>query len=335
MLTCIFRTYGYNITLISILLASATALSSCQRDYTPANQAKGDERGRNITSFDANFAPLPSVLDLFACKPADLAFVAAHRGTHEGSKFPENTLESLQALHAKGIPFAEIDVARLRDGTQFLFHDGTWERGSTGKGPIAVTSWNASQLLLLKDTNGDLTSFRPSAFADVLAWSKDKMYLEIDFKSSVDEAKVIDSIRAAEMLDQVILISYTTEQAVRLHRLAPDAALSVGIFKPADIKTLEALGIPTNIMTAWTGRGPLTEELAGALRKRNIPILAGSFFDLDDKLQASDDFSAYTKYAKLPDLVVSDYAFDTQPVLEITGRDLREMQKCLAERSGK
>jgi len=317
---------------MSILLASATALSSCKAPNTPTKMVKDDEKARNITPISGDITTFPSVLDLFACKPADLAFVAAHRGTHEGSKFSENTLESLQALHAKGIPFAEIDVARLRDGTQFLFHDGTWERGSTGKGPIAVTSWNASQLLLLKDTNGDLTSFRPSAFADVLSWAKDKMYLEVDFKSSVDEAKVIDSIRAADMLDQVILISYTTEQAVRLHKLAPDAALSVGIFKPSDIKTLEDLGISANVMTAWTGSGPLTPKLAGALRERNIPILAGSFFDLDDKLQATGDFSAYTEYAKLPDLVVSDYAFDTQPVLEITGENLRKMEACLAQK---
>ena len=332
MLARIFKYYGYKITFISFLLASTTALSSCQASNTPTNNVKVDERGRNITPSSGDISPLPPVLDLFACKPAEKAFVAAHRGTHEGSEFPENALESLQALHAKGIPFAEIDVARLRDGTQFLFHDGIWERGSTGKGPIAVTTWDASQHLLLKDTNGDLTSFRPSAFADVLAWAKDKMYLEIDFKSSVDEAKVINSIRAADMLDQVILISYTTEQAVRLHKLAPDAALSVGIFKPSDIKALEDLGISANVMTAWTGRGPLTPKLAGTLRERNIPILAGSFFDLDDKLQASGDSSAYTEYAKLPDLVVSDYAFDTQPVLEITGESLRKMEACLAQK---
>ena len=298
------------------------ALSSCQGGNTPSPESKIDDIARNIT-------PFSSVMDVFSCKPANLAFVAAHRGTHEGSEFPENALESLKALHKAGVPFAEIDVARLRGQTQILYHDGTWERGSTGKGPIAVTSWNASQLILLKDTNGNITSFRPSSFSDVLSWAKDKMYLEIDFKSSVDEIQVVETIRKAGMLNQVILISYNTEQALRLHKLAPSAALSVGIFKPGDIKALEVRGISVDVMTAWTGKGPITQELSAALRARNIPILAGSFFDLDDKLQQSKDFSAYTDYAKLPDLVVSDFAFDTQQALVMTGKSLEVYNKCL------
>jgi len=326
------KSNSYTITIVAISTLFLGALTSCQESSTPAESLKVNDKSRNITPNIDEIRPHPSVLDLFSCKPANKAFVAAHRGTHEGSKFPENALESLQELHAKGVPFAEIDVARLKDGTQFLFHDGTWNRSTTGTGPIAVTSWNQSQKLLLKDTNGDLTSYRPSAFSDVLAFAKDKIYLEIDFKSSVDEAKIIEAIRTADMLDQVILIAYEAEQALRLYTLAPTAALSVGVFKPEDIQNLEALGIPTNVMTAWTGSGPITDELAKALRARKIPILAGSFFDLDDKLQASGDFSPYTEYAKHPDLVVSDFAFDAQKVLEITGEDKIKMEKCLKKK---
>jgi len=300
------------------------ALSSCQGGNTPPNTTKVDDRSGNITTF-------PSVLDAFSCKPANLAFVAAHRGTHEGSNYPENALESLQALHEKGVQFAEIDVARLGGTTQILFHDGVWDRGSTGKGPIASTNWEASQKLLLKDTNGNITSYRPTAFSDVLSWAKNKMYLEIDFKSSVDETQVIETIRKADMLDQVILISYNPDQALRLHKLAPTAALSVGIFKPGDVKALEVRGVSTDVMTAWTGKGPLTKNMIDTLRARKIPILAGSFFELDDKLQGSKDFSAYTEYAIGPDLVVTDFAFDAQQVLEVKGESLVSYNNCLRE----
>jgi|GEM_PF-374575 len=306
----------------ALLCVFIGALSSCQAANTPSLEAKVDEKTRNIT-------PFPSVLDVFSCKPQELAFVAAHRGTHENSKFPENALESLKELHKRGVPFAEIDVARINGTTQILYHDGTWDRGSTGSGPIAVTSWEASQKLLLKDTNGNITSFRPTAFADVLSWAKGKMYLEVDFKSSTDEAEVIQTIRDAGMIDQVILISYNTDQALRLHKLAPSAALSVGIFKPGDIKALEVRGIPVSVMTAWTGKGPLTHELTEALDTHNIPILAASFYDLDDKLQASKNYSAYTEFAKLPDLVVSDYAFNAQQALEIKGENLSDYNNCL------
>lgn len=322
------------ITLLSILLISSAALSSCQAGNTPSDMVNGDEKGRNITPNIDNITPYPSVLDLFACKPAKKAFVAAHRGTHAGSEFPENAVISLQALVENNVPFAEIDVARLKDGTQIIFHDGGWDRRAVGPNNVmalllAGTTWGQSQKLLLKDTNGNTTATRPSSFADVLSYAKDKIYLEIDFKSSADEAEVIKAISDADMLGQVILISYNTEQALRHHKLAPTAALSVGIFKPGDIKALEVRGIPANVMTAWTGKGPLTQDLANALRKRKIPILAASFFSLDEQVKKSGDQSLYTKFAKLPDLVVTDSAFDTQQVLEITGESLKMMETCL------
>ncbi len=331
------RVNSYKVTLLSVLLLSATALSSCQGGNTPTNKVNGDERGRNITSNIDDITSYPSVLDLFACKPAEKAFVAAHRGTDASSEFPEDSLAGLKSLVKYGVPFAEIDVARLKDGTMILFHDGVWDKRADGPKnimaqPLAATTWPETQKLLMKDTRRNLTAYRPSKFTDILAYSKDKLYLEIDFKSSANEAEVIKAIADADMLDQVILISYTTEQALRHHKLAPTAALSVGIFKPGDIKALEARGIPTEVMTAWTGKGPLTQELTNALRAKNIPVLAASFFSIDGQVKQSGDLTLYTKFAKRPDLVVTDAAFKAQQTLEITGESLKTMKKCLAER---
>ncbi len=326
----------YKGSIFSILLLSATALSSCQKGNTTDKITKDDVRASNNTSNISNNTTYPDVIDLFACKPAENAFVAAHRGTHIGSKFPENSLISLQALVKNNVSFAEIDVAQLTDGKLITFHDGTWERRSVGPNevlslPVAATTWEQSQKLLLKDTNDAITATRPSSFADILTYAKDKIYLEIDFKSSASEADVISKIKSAGMLHQVILISYTTEQAQRLHNLAPTAAISVGIFKPNDIKDLEAQGIPINVMTAWTGEGPLTLELANALRQHNIPILAASFFSIDNQVKQSGNTYIYTEFAKLPDLIVTDSAFQTQQVLEIKGNNLQNMKTCLAQ----
>jgi glycerophosphoryl diester phosphodiesterase len=322
---------------IGIFLVSAMALSSCQDGNSTANMVKDDVRGRNFQTINANFTPYPPVLKMFACKPQEKAFVAAHRGTHAESEYPENSVISLQALVKNNVPFAEIDVARLKDGTQIVFHDGVWDRRTVGPKnvmelPLAATTWKQSQSLLLKDTGGNITAVRPSAFADVLSYAKNKIYLEIDFKSSAIEAEVISAIRKADMLDQVILISYTIDQALRLHSLAPTTALSVGIFKPEDIKALEVQGIPINVMTAWTGKGPLTQELSDALRSKSIPILAASFFAVDGKVKQTGNQNLYTKFAKLPDLIVTDSAFSAQQVLEITGESLNTMEICLANK---
>jgi glycerophosphoryl diester phosphodiesterase len=298
------------------------ALSSCQASKDTGSDSKVDERASQISI-------TPSVLDLFSCKPADAAFVAAHRGTQGGSPYPENTLEGLKALAEKGVQFAEVDVARLKDGTMILWHDGVWDRGSTGKGPIAASTWADAEKLLTKDTLGNVTSFRPSKFMDVLAWAKDDIYLEIDFKSSVNTGQVISAIRDAGMIDQVILISYSVEQALELHTHAPEAALSVGISKPGDIKALEIRGIPKSVMTGWTGRGPQSNALEERMRLNQIPILAGSFFDLDDKLQKTGRFEEYLEFAKPADLVVTTYALDAQKVLGLSKNRKDEISACL------
>ena len=300
------------------------ALSSCQASDTPSNQAKVDENTRNIT-------PISSVFDAFSCIPKESAFVAAHRGTVENSEYPENALISLKALHAKGVPFAEIDISRLKDGTYILFHDGVWDQKSTGKGPVAATNWEDSQKILLKDTRGQISASRPTKFEDVLSWAKGKMYLEIDFKSSADPAQVIDLIRKADMLEQVILISYTAEQAEALHKLAPTAMLSVGINKAGDVKALNIRGIPAQNMSAWTGRGQSSQRVRDVLAQNNIPVLAGSFFDLDPVIHKTGRTDLYKPFAEFPDLVVTDYAFDAQQALEIKGESLTKMQKCLSE----
>jgi len=307
----------------AILVAIIGTLSSCKASTGTTIDSKVDENAPVKTAF-------PSVLELFSCKPNEAAFVAAHRGTHEGSEFPENTLESLQALHEANVKFAEIDVARLKDGTLILWHDGVWERSSNGSGPIAASTWSDAAKLLTKTTDGDLTSIRPSKFEDALSWAKDKMYLEIDLKSSASAKNVVQTIRDADMLDQVILISYDDPQAIELQKLAPEAALSVGIFNPGAIKALEVKGIPKSNMTGWTGRGAKS-DLVSVLRKNNIPILAGSFFDLDDKLQANKNFDAYIDYAENADLVVTDFAFDAQPVLDLTAAQQNQLDSCLDE----
>ncbi len=308
------------ITASSIFLLFGAALSSCQASNTPEGTQENTQ----------DISPYPSVLELFACKPNGVALVAAHRGTHESSKYPENTIQGLQALHEEGVLIAEIDVARLKDGTQFVFYDEVWDQRSTGTGPITNTTWEQPQKIFLKDTNGEITSFHPNSFADILSFAKDKIYLEIDFKPSADEAKVLNTIRDAGMAHQVKLISHDTEQALRLYKLAPEMALSVGISTPGDIKKLEDLGIPASIMTAWTGEKLIPEDVAKALRDKKIPVLVGSF-DLDDELQASGNFAAYTNYAINADMVVSDFALDAQEILRMSDEDKSKMDACLKE----
>ena len=321
---------------LAVSLLSLGALSSCQAPHTPSKTAKVDENARNITSLSHDITPFPSVFDVFACKPDNLAFVAAHRGTDSSSQYPEDSLAGLQKLVEHGVPFAEIDIARLKGGPMILFHDGFWNKRAAGPNailakPLAATTWAESQKLLMRDASGRITAERIARFDDILSFAKDKIYLEIDFKSSADEADVINAIRKAGMIDQVILIAYTPSQARRLYALAPEAMLSVGIFKPQDITALQELGIPVSQMAAWTGKGPLTDKLAQALREHDIPILAASFLSLDeDKGVSAQD---YREFAIKPDLVVTDVAFTVQNALAFPPKDEAAYRACLEKRT--
>ncbi|MBL4870078.1 MAG: glycerophosphodiester phosphodiesterase family protein [Robiginitomaculum sp.] len=289
------------------------ALSSCQASTDTANNAKIDENGGNNT-------PNMSVLDMIYCKPDNLAFIAAHRGRDKNTAYPENALESLQALYEKSVLFAEIDIARLKDGTLILAHDGVWERISNGKGPLANTTWTQSQKYLLKNAKGQITPYHPSKFTTVLEWAKYKMVLEIDFKSSVSERIVIDKIKSANMLNQVILISYSKKQALRLQSIAPEAAISIKVSKYGDFKAYQVSGLNLDTALGWIGKQKLDRSLSGKFTHNNIPILS------------SKDYRSYDKQTLLPDLIVTDYAISAQKDFQMNASDLARMRTCMNNR---
>ncbi len=229
----------------------------------------------------AKVGPLPSILAAelplrkhLSCLPREAAFVAAHRGTSKKEDLPENAGSSLRALIEKGVLIAEIDVAALKDGTHILFHDGVWEDKTSGKGTVASTRWNEAQKFLLKDTDGDFSGDRLITLDDTLKLAKDRLYLEIDFKSSADYETVINMVRKADMGDQVILISYSKGQARKLAKLAPEMLLSVSAKSKSDIKALKGMGVKISNMTVWMGSGPFKKEFISYLDELEIPVLA-------------------------------------------------------------
>ena len=202
-----------------LTMASVIAVSAC-------SQKTGE------TGLELSVAPLTvkgeiaSIKTAIACLPKQAALIAAHRGVSEGWDLPENSASGLQRLIDENYLVAEIDVASTKDGTLFLYHDGVWDDTSTGKGPVSASTTEDLDKILLKSRQGTLASERPLLFDEALSMAKNKLYLEIDFKSSAPEAKVIKAIKARNMGDQVILISYTSEQAAELQALAPNMVLS-------------------------------------------------------------------------------------------------------------
>jgi len=292
------RKFAYPISLVFAFI-----LTAC--DNAAVTETKNPAQNEIKTS-------LPPLADYINCLPQETALVAAHRGTARNSKYPENSMSALKALLKEGYLVSEIDVAGLKDGVHILYHDGVWDEKSTGKGPIASSTWIDAQRVLLEDTKGQLSADRPIKFGDYLQAAKGKIYLEIDFKSSSKYERVIELIRKNDMVDQVILISYNEGQSRKLAKLAPDMMLSVG--------SDEALGqtrYKPNQIAAWIGYDVDNASLVKNLQDKDIPILG----------RVKKDWSS--KAANVSDLLVTDDVFDHRPIAGLNKNNKTELESCL------
>ncbi len=250
--------------------------------------------------FDYSFA------DVLACVPKDNAIIAAHRGVSRAWDIPENSLEGLRRLIDEGTLIAEIDVAGLKSGEQILFHDGVWERKSTGTGPVASSTLEDVEKILLKSFSGTLSSERPPFLEDALKASKGKIFLEIDFKSSAKTDDVLRMIRDNDMADQVVLIAYTSERAKELHALAPEMLISA----PGEDK---GEGLTPEKTLLWMGRN---------IDQATEPTQALGYIGL---VSREDDVKAKAANAVF---LVSDWSTDLPAIVGEGGKDV--LYNCLS-----
>ena len=201
--------------------------------------------------------------------------VAAHRGGPEPG-YAENAIETF-AHTVSQVPVAlEIDIARTRDDALVLMHDDDVARTTNGSGAVRDLTLATFQALSLKDETGAVLDAHPPTFRDALDWAEGNAILELDVKRGVSYEDVIAEVRAANAADRVIFITYSTDAAIRVHRLAPELMLSVSIDSPEDLSTLVARGVDLTKVLAWTGTEEPNSELNVALNQRGIEVLFGT-----------------------------------------------------------
>jgi len=284
----------------AICLVLSLALSACDNSKT-------------LKVTEGSTKALPPLADYISCLPQETALLAAHRGTAKRTKYPENSMSALKALISKGYLVTEVDVAGLKDGTHILFHDGVWDEKSTGKGPIASSTWADAEKILLEDTKGKVSSDRPVKLEDYLLAAKGKIYVEVDFKSSSKYETAIKLIRKHNMANQVILISYSEGQSKKLARLAPNMMLSVS--------ANEALGqtrYKPDQIAAWIGYDVDNRRLVDSLRGKNVPVLG----------RIRKDWNS--QEADAGDILITDNIFDKRPIAGLTKNNKAKLEDCLS-----
>lgn len=174
-----------------------------------------------------NMETLPPIRTVMECLPKEAALIAAHRGTSASYTEPENSISALERLIEKGIMMAEIDIAAIADGTPIIFHDGVWDYHTDDTGPVVSTRPDDFAALRLIDTNGTVTTEPVPTLAAMLDAAKDRIYLEVDFKTSSDMGNVIQMIRDRDMAEQVVLIATDDDEAAALNAYADEFLMSL------------------------------------------------------------------------------------------------------------
>ena len=282
-------------------LLLGTILAGCNEPATVPTQASGAAPAESPVEPQQVATTVSSGRDLprlFDCVREDGGvLIAAHRGG-PAPGFPENAVETFQHALDAGIPMMEIDVAESRDGVLFLMHDRSLTRTTTGEGPVADTGWSEISQLRLVDNEGRVTSFNPPTLAEALEWAVETgAILELDRKETTSFRNIIDEVRAAGAENNVIIITYSDEEAWQVAEIAPELMMTAGVGNREHEAALLEGGVDPDKLVAWTGtREPSFGKWRG-LASKNIESAFGTLGRpgerLDDQYWAEGNPSEY------------------------------------------
>jgi len=166
--------------------------------------------------------------------------LGGHRGNPD--EYPENTLASFRSAIELGVDVIECDVHRSEDGGLPVIHDHLLDRTTNGSG--LVRDHTMAELKRF-----DAGSWKDARFKDeripsieeVLAQAKGNVGVAIEIKNlplpypGIEEL-VVEAVRSAEMMRDVVVISFDHRCIKRIGKLEPE--ILTGILeasRPVDI----------------------------------------------------------------------------------------------------
>lgn len=243
----------------------------------------------------------------FSFNQKQKSLVSAHRGGVGIKYFPENCIETMQFLYEKGIQIFEIDLAMTKDQKIILMHDNSLQRTSTGLQDVNQVNLKKIKEYSLIDNFGNKTTYKIPTLKETLQWAKNKnVYFMIDFKKDVPYENVIAEIRKLHMEKRVILISYTLNQAKKLHNLAPEMYLSVPMKNEKEFTSMINSNINRDKMLAFTGTNRSPKSLHDKIHQENIMVIFGTLGNIDKSAKARGN----NIYQNLEDEGVDIFATD-------------------------
>lgn len=225
----------------------------------------------------------------------NLPNVSAHRGGRFYHGRPENSLSLFQYVSSSVLAFIECDIQMSKDSVLFLLHDDSLDRTTTGTGLARDKTWKELQQYVLVDDYDSVTAEKIPSLESVFRWARGNVILALDIKDGLPIELLVALIREYEMENSILLIAYDLEEAVELHRLAPEMVLSVAMDEVEDIQAHENAGIPLRQCVAFTGTRLQSPELYSALRAHGILSILGTMSDADPRFREGGD-QVYTAF---------------------------------------
>lgn len=161
--------------------------------------------------------------------------VVGHRGAEKLA--PENTWPSFHAGYEACADLLEIDVQLTRDGVAVIFHDFTLYPKLRDPRWVRDLTWDQLRARDVGSWFGPAyAGERIPLLADVLAWARGRVGLQVDLKHGFQEpdddlleCTALDLVDQAGMADQVVVSSWDEVALARIHARRPEIALAVNL----------------------------------------------------------------------------------------------------------
>jgi glycerophosphoryl diester phosphodiesterase len=151
--------------------------------------------------------------------------IHAHRGV--ATEAPENTLAAVRAAIAARADYLETDIQLSKDGVLVVAHDSDFSRlGGVAKKIWELTYEEIRAIPLGRNAAPQFRNEVTPTFDALLTEAKGHIKVNIELKYYDDHEpelarKVVEAVRAHEMLDQVVIQCLEYEPLLEVRKLAP------------------------------------------------------------------------------------------------------------------
>lgn len=203
--------------------------------------------------------------------------VIAHRGG--GTEAPENSLQAFELMRQRGFFYLETDAQITKDGVVVLFHDEILDRTTNGTGKVSAHTWE--EVARLSDGSG----VHPLKLSTVLS-DYPEFVLNIDAKTDEVVVPLAQELQANQALNRVCLASFSEKRLVRLRKLLPGVATSLG--QSSIVRLVIASRLPKNLAEIVLRNVPRVADGVQAVQvpvsQWGIPVVTKRFIDLAHNL---------------------------------------------------